>query len=172
MTTTHKWFTAASPMGAVYVAHGDNGISALSLAEGSDAAGFAALVRKTVGVEVVPDDGIDSGLVDEVGAALEQGRSDLAVDLSSCSSFQRSVLVATAAIPRGEVRTYGEIAEAIGRQPNAARAVGNALARNPVPLLVPCHRVVPTGSGIGNYAYGAERKAALLDREGVLVSGS
>ena len=66
------------------------------------------------------------------------------------------------------VRTYGELAAAVGR-PNAARAVGTAMARNPVPLLVPCHRVVPSSRGVGNYGYSPELKAKLLANEGAVV---
>ncbi|MGM5593567.1 MGMT family protein [Corynebacterium glucuronolyticum] len=73
------------------------------------------------------------------------------------------------AIPFGETRTYGQIAEAIGH-PRAARAVGTACALNPVPLLVPCHRVVPAGGGVGNYAGGTAMKAALLGMEREVIA--
>jgi methylated-DNA-[protein]-cysteine S-methyltransferase len=80
------------------------------------------------------------------------------------------VLDATAAVPFGETRTYGEIAAAIGK-PGAMRAVGNALNKNPVPLIVPCHRIVPTGGGIGNYAGTPQLKERLLSIEGALGRG-
>ena len=80
------------------------------------------------------------------------------------SRFQRRVWQAIRAIPRGETRSYGELAAALGR-PGAARAVASACAANPVALLVPCHRVVRTGGGPGGYRWGAERKRALLERE-------
>ncbi len=88
------------------------------------------------------------------------------VDLGSLSDFQRDVLLKTAEIPPGEVRPYGWVAGEIGR-PRAVRAVGTALARNPVPVVVPCHRVVRTDGRIGNYAFGSEVKGALLAAEGV-----
>lgn len=83
------------------------------------------------------------------------------------TAFQRSVLRATCAIAQGETRTYGEIAQAIGR-PRAARAVGSALAANPLPLLIPCHRVVGAGRRLGYYSDGGpEMKRRLLAWEEV-----
>ena len=72
------------------------------------------------------------------------------LDLSGLTAFQRDVYRAARSIPPGEVRTYGEIARAIGR-PRAARAVGSALGRNPIPLLIPCHRVV-SSSDLGGFS--------------------
>ena len=79
------------------------------------------------------------------------------------------MLRATASIPYGEVMTYGEVAEHAG-SPRGARAAGNALNKNPVPIVVPCHRVVPAGGkGIGGYGGHEERKAHLLRLEGWLL---
>ena len=86
------------------------------------------------------------------------------VDLSSVSEFSRSVLEATAEIPYGQVRSYKWIAEKIG-QPKAARAVGGALGRNPVPLVVPCHRIVRSDGSLGGFASGPEFKRWLLAKE-------
>ena len=77
------------------------------------------------------------------------------------TAFQRRVWDAIRAIPSGETATYGALAERIGR-PGAARAVANACARNPVALLIPCHRVVPAAGGEGGYRWGPERKTRLL----------
>jgi O-6-methylguanine DNA methyltransferase len=73
-------------------------------------------------------------------------------------------------IPKGEVRSYGWVAREIGR-PKAVRAVGSALGHNPVPVVIPCHRVVRSDGMIGNYALGAPMKRELLDTEGVDVEG-
>jgi methylated-DNA-[protein]-cysteine S-methyltransferase len=81
--------------------------------------------------------------------------------------FERSVWEELRRIPFGETRSYGEIAQAIGR-PGAARAVGRANGANPIPIVVPCHRVLPSTGKLGNYAGGPERKRALLELEGVL----
>jgi len=81
--------------------------------------------------------------------------------------FSRRVLEETARIPFGSVATYGEVARRAG-SPRAARAAGNALHDNPVPIVVPCHRVVPSGGGIGRYGGQEWRKAFLLELEGAI----
>ncbi len=106
-------------------------------------------------------------LRDQVVAALEgRGVDKPKVDLGDVTDFERNVLEILTKIPRGEVRTYAWVARQAGR-PAAVRAVGNICARNVVPFVVPCHRVVPTSGGVGNYAFGAPVKRALLEREGV-----
>jgi methylated-DNA-[protein]-cysteine S-methyltransferase len=89
-----------------------------------------------------------------------------AVALDRCSTFQQSVLRAEYGIPRGRVSTYRLIAEHVGH-PNGARAVGTALARNPFPLIVPCHRAVRTDGHPGGFQGGLLMKRALLRMEGV-----
>ena len=86
------------------------------------------------------------------------------VDLSNVPSFQRAVLAVTRRIPFGEVRSYAWVAERIGH-PRAVRAVGTALGRNPVPLIVPCHRVQRSDGGLGGYLFGIEVKDRLLTIE-------
>lgn len=88
----------------------------------------------------------------------------LPVDLSRVPGFERRALDVAAAIPYGEVRTYKWIAERLGSA-DAARAVGSAMAGNPVPILIPCHRVVRTDGGLGGYTFGLSRKEALLGLE-------
>jgi methylated-DNA-[protein]-cysteine S-methyltransferase len=89
---------------------------------------------------------------------------DLPLDWSLVRGFGRDVLDRTARIPYGKVATYGEVARDIGR-PRASRATGNALGANPIPIVVPCHRVVRAGGVLGNYGGGPERKAQLLELE-------
>lgn len=100
--------------------------------------------------------------------AIEAGRpGQLPVDLRSVTDFQASVLRQTATIPRGEVRPYAWLAHEVSR-PGAVRAVGTTLARNPVPLIIPCHRVVRSDGHIGAYSLGGpHNKQELLEREGV-----
>lgn len=95
----------------------------------------------------------------------ERAQPDLPVDLQALTPFQRRVLETTRDIRPGEVATYGQVARRIGR-PRAARAVGNALARNPVAPVVPCHRVVRSDGSLGGYTGGVERKRKLLALEG------
>ncbi|MDG6995525.1 MAG: methylated-DNA--[protein]-cysteine S-methyltransferase [Nitrososphaerota archaeon] len=94
--------------------------------------------------------------------------SSLPLDLQA-TAFQSRVWKELRAIPYGSVKSYSEIAERIGL-PKATRAVANACAANPVPLVVPCHRVVPKNGGFGGYGLGVERKKLLLEKEGVDLS--
>ncbi len=90
---------------------------------------------------------------------------DVAVDLGHLSGFVRRALEATRRIPYGSTATYGDVASMAG-SPRAARAAGNAMNRNPVAILIPCHRVVPAGGGLGGYGGHEDRKAFLLHLEG------
>ena len=96
---------------------------------------------------------------------------DLPVDERLMTPFQRSVLAATAAVRAGQISTYGEIAKTIGK-PGAARAVGGALGRNPIPVIVPCHRVLAANGKIGGYsgAGGTATKQELLKLEGAMLA--
>jgi methylated-DNA-[protein]-cysteine S-methyltransferase len=89
---------------------------------------------------------------------------DLPVDLTPLPAFQRLVLEELARVPYGETATYGGLAARIGNA-RAARAVGGALNRNPIPIVLPCHRVVGASGGLVGYAGGLDRKRALLDLE-------
>ncbi len=94
-------------------------------------------------------------------------RFDLPLDLRRMSDFQRTVLLAAARIPRGQVTTYAQLARLIGR-PGAARAVGQALGHNPIPIILPCHRVLASDGSLGGYSArdGVRTKARLLQLEG------
>ena len=106
--------------------------------------------------EAVPED---------LARALRDGReTELEFDLANTTAFERDVLAATCTIPRGQTRTYRWVAAEIGR-PRAVRAVGNALGRNPVPVLIPCHRVTRSDGTLGHYTFGVHTKQALLDAE-------
>ena len=113
--------------------------------------------------------------LDEVRRELEEyfdGRRrdfELPLDWSLTRGFTRSVLRETARIGYGKVRTYSDMAARAG-SPRAVRAAGNALGANPIPVVVPCHRVLRTGGGLGGYGGGVERKRFLLRLEGALNS--
>ena len=90
------------------------------------------------------------------------------VRMDQCRDFQRRVLLETIRIPRGSVTSYGDLAKKISA-PGAARAVGSALAKNPFPLIIPCHRVVKSDGSVGQFGGGTEFKKALLRLEGVQI---
>jgi len=106
-------------------------------------------------------------LLDDAAAQLQEylaGRRrafDLPLDWTGMTDFQAKVLKAVATIPYGETRWYVQVAEAIDR-PTAVRAVGGALARNPLPIVLPCHRVLPVGGGLAGYG-GSERRGGRPD---------
>jgi O-6-methylguanine DNA methyltransferase len=163
-----RYITHPSPLGPVFVAFTGRGVSLVDLA--GDAARFEAAYRARLGREVVPAEALPARLATAVDRALTAGRTRrVPVDLSGLSEFQAAVLRRAAEIPPGEVRPYGWVAREIGR-PGSDRAVGNALAANPVPLVVPCHRVVRADGRFGRYSLGAdENKRRLLEAEGLEV---
>jgi methylated-DNA-[protein]-cysteine S-methyltransferase len=95
---------------------------------------------------------------------------DVPLDRVLMSAFAKKVLAATSAIPYGSVGTYTEMATAAG-SPRGSRAAGNALGSNPIPVIVPCHRVLRTGGNLGGYGGGLDRKRWLLELEGALQGG-
>jgi len=153
-------------LGAVYVAWNRQGVSAA--ARSSSAAEFEELFRKDVGRQLfaaAPPADLAAKISDEL-----EGRRRLRFDLRGLTEFEQAVLRKTREIPRGEIRPYGWVAREIGR-PAAVRAVGTALANNPIPYFIPCHRVVRMDGHIGNYGGGGpEAKRAILTMEGVRVT--
>ncbi|MDD5724030.1 MAG: MGMT family protein [Syntrophales bacterium] len=108
---------------------------------------------------------------EDIGAFLEGTRVNFSMrrlEIGRCREFQQRVFLETMRIPCGSVTSYGELAEAI-HAPGAARAVGSALARNPFPLIIPCHRVVKSDGCSGQFGGGREMKKALLRLEGVEI---
>lgn len=99
--------------------------------------------------------------------AHERTRFDLPIDRRLLSAFAWEVMSGAARVPFGETTTYGELADRIGH-PRAARAVGTALGSNPIPVVLPCHRVLRAGGKLGGYAGGLDRKTTLLEIEGAL----
>ena len=98
---------------------------------------------------------------------------DLALDWAGATDFRKAVWSQTARIPFGGTMTYGDVARAIGN-PNASRAVGQALGANPIPLIVPCHRVLAAGGGLGGFSAegGAKSKRRLIEFESSVVADS
>lgn len=159
--------TGTSPLGPILVGISGQGICGLFvLLDGSALHALGRLHRHYPGAELVEDQAAVADLLPRVTDFLygKDDCRDLSIDMTSGTPFQKSVWESLRNIPRGETRTYGEVAEAIGH-PRAARAVGAACGINPVSLLVPCHRVVASGGSLGGYGWGLERKQALLDLE-------
>jgi O-6-methylguanine DNA methyltransferase len=152
---------ADTVLGTVYVAYNRRGVSRVTQAESADE--FEELFVGELGRPLRR-----AGLPRPVGRALESGDgTGLDYDLRGLTDYWRSVLAVTLHIPRGEVRSYTWVASAAGR-PRAVRAAGSALAGNPVPLLIPCHRVVRQDGHIGNYGLGGPaNKRRLLGHEGL-----
>lgn len=155
-----EWATVDTPIGPAIVAFNRRGISFLRLA--TEPAEFATVFRQRFGARPLRPGNRPPGL----SRALATGRGRaVPVDLRSATPFQRDVLTAIREIPAGEVRPYTWVATKIGR-PKAVRAVGTALAGNPVPVLLPCHRVIRSDGEVGDYVFGRKSKNALLRQEG------
>jgi O-6-methylguanine DNA methyltransferase len=159
-----RYVRLAAPIGPVFVAYGPGGVSAVWRALSPGA--FERAFRARSGRPVRPAQRPPAALVRAVGRQLRGERGAVRFDLAGLSVFDRAVLSKTLEIPRGEVRTYAWLAREIGR-PRAVRAVGSALGRNPVPLLIPCHRVVRSDGRIGDYVFGPPLKRAALAAEGI-----
>ncbi len=158
------WAIVPSPIGDVFVSWTTEGICAVDSARaGTDAEGFVESVRARLDRPLLRAGQAPSG----VAAAAKSGKAtQLRFDLRGLTPFEADVLQATRRIPPGEIRPYAWVAAEIGR-PRAVRAVGSALGRNPVPILIPCHRVTRSDGAVGNYGGGPDMKEELLRLEKV-----
>jgi methylated-DNA-[protein]-cysteine S-methyltransferase len=153
-------------LGEVWVAFSDRGIRLIHRGSFDEfRSAHAARFCRTLKAGTLPD-----ALRTQVEGALRGegvAKPKVAWD-DELSDLERDVLGTLTKIPRGEVRTYEWVARQVGR-PKAVRAVGTVCAKNAVPFVVPCHRVVPSTGGVGNYAFGTAMKREMLRREGVDV---
>jgi methylated-DNA-[protein]-cysteine S-methyltransferase len=163
-----------SPFGRLLVARTDRGVVRLALPKHRTEHRSDDEVLEDLATYVSPRVLESPSQLDEERRELEEyfegkrNHFDVPVDWKlTPAGFRNRALHAVARIPYGETRTYADIAERAGN-PRAFRAAGTACGRNPIPLIVPCHRVVQSGGGIGNYGGGPEMKRALLDLEGSL----
>lgn len=156
--------TLDTPLGRVFVAYNEHGVSAVQHA--ATPAEFESRFRAQCGRPVYPIDELPQTLNNALRRHLRGERAPLRFDLRGLSEFERAVLRKALEIPRGEVRPYSWVAREIGA-PKAVRAVGTALGHNPIPLLIPCHRVVRSNGHIGQYSLGGpEAKRTMLAAEG------
>ena len=156
------WIDA--PFGRVFLAKTEKGVCRLSFRQSEDDL-LSDLERRSLLPEMAPR---KLGRERRELAEYFEGKRrefELPVDLRWGSDFQRSVLRETSRIPFGDCSRYADIARQIGR-PNAQRAVGNALGKNPIAILIPCHRVVASNGGIGGYTGGLDIKRTLMTIEG------
>jgi len=161
-----RYATVESPLGDAFVAWNGRGVSWVGLA--GDPAAFEEAARAHTGRPISRAASLPADLTRASARRLAgDRRATIQLDLRGATSFEAAVWRKTLEIPRGEVRPYGWIAAEIGN-PRAVRAVGTALAHNPVPLVVPCHRVVRSDGTIGRYSMGgAGNKRRILAAEGL-----
>jgi AraC family transcriptional regulator of adaptative response/methylated-DNA-[protein]-cysteine methyltransferase len=159
-----RYAVVGTPIGKVLVAATERGICSVRLGS-SERSMAAELGREFPAATIRRDRNGMSGWVRSLARHLEgrEPRLDVPIDVK-VTAFQWKVYEALRAIPYGETRTYKEVARSIGK-PKAARAVGHACATNPVGLIIPCHRVVREGGGLGGYAWGLGVKKRLLESE-------
>jgi len=153
-----------SPIGDLYVASGPAGVSFVRRT--ASAARFEREFRRRHGRAIAPGQGRPPRGLSEALRKLGSHRTpEIRFDLRGLTEFEQAVLRKALEIPAGEVRPYGWVAREIGN-PEAVRAAGSALAKNPVPILIPCHRVVRTDGRVGDYVFGSRTKRTLLEGEG------
>lgn len=156
-----------TPLGPVWVALSEYGLVAVEL--GDEPEYLIARLPKFGFQEVVRDPKKTKPALQQIREYLEGNRQDfdIPIDWSVMTAFQEKALRATYDVPYGEVTTYGKIAENLGK-PKGAQAVGRAEATNPMPLVIPCHRVLGADGGLHGYGAGEgiETKAWLLELEG------
>lgn len=168
--TTVGYDVLPSPLGPLWVAITPRGVATIHYGEEPSASELRRLIR-VYGPGIVPDHKRSSALARELDQYFTGKRRefDIAYDLSGLTPFQTRVLNATAKIPFGSVSTYGAVARRAGNE-KASRAAGGALNHNPIPIVVPCHRVVGSTGGLVGYAGGLDVKRRLLGVEGADVA--
>lgn len=165
-----RFATFPTALGACGVAWSERGVYALWLPEGSEAA-LKARIKRRAHVEWPPPPHVAEAIAG-IQALIAGERRDLAeigLDMERIGAFERRVYEIARAIPPGRTLTYGEVAEMLGER-NLSRAVGQALGRNPFPIVVPCHRVLAASGRTGGFSApgGVATKLKLLEIEGAL----
>ncbi len=158
-----------SPIGPLFVAVSDRGVCEIGFGAQETEEGFRNQLERRGFFPASDHHGIE-GIARQLAEYFrgERNRFEVPLDFSGISPFTHAVLAATSEVPFGRLATYRDIAQRIGR-PEAMRAVGNALGRNPIPIIVPCHRIVRSDASLGGYTGGIEIKQRLLAHEGVIL---
>ncbi len=159
-----------SPVGSLLVAVSDRGLVRISYDGAFDAGATLEELARIAGPRVLRAPRAVDGAQRELDEYFEGRRQafDLAIDLRGLAPFSVAVLAELAKVPYGATATYGELATRAGR-PAAARAVGMVMNRNPIPIVLPCHRIIGASGSLVGYAGGLERKVQLLRLEGALL---
>jgi methylated-DNA-[protein]-cysteine S-methyltransferase len=162
--------TVDSPLGPLMVAGTPNGLVRLSYSEFRDDEAVLSDLARRVSPRVLEAPARVDRVRRELDEYFEGHRTkfELPIDWTLTRGFTTEVLRATAAVGFGHTTTYSEVARTAG-SPRAVRAAGNSLGSNPMPIVVPCHRVLRTGGGLGGYTGGLERKEFLLRLEGAII---
>jgi len=168
MASVAHYTSVETAVGRLWISYAGGRVCAAMLTE--DEGTFVERCQRELDRPLEYDPHPPEDLLAAVQVRLQDG-APVPFDLDRFTPFQRAVLQAVASIPRGEVRTYGEIAIAVGRA-RAARAVGEVMRTNQIPVLIPCHRVVRAGGDIGNYSPDPSIKRRLLAIEGALQDAS
>ncbi|KPK80130.1 MAG: hypothetical protein AMS25_10040 [Gemmatimonas sp. SM23_52] len=165
---TIRWHTFDTPLGRMYAAASERGLCRLSWHVRGPQAFEQELTARFPGHRLRRDPRGLAGIERQIRSYLEGDCHvfSVALDLSALSDFQRRVLEAARRVPFGKTSTYSELARRV-RRPRAARAVGNALRANPVPIIIPCHRIVRADGSIGGYSglAAVDEKRWLLQQE-------
>jgi methylated-DNA-[protein]-cysteine S-methyltransferase len=170
LPTTLQRHRIASPLGPLLLAASDQGLAGVWF----DDQQHRPLEATVAAWRENPQHPLLQQAAQQIGAYFQSApgatqRFDLPLNLSAGTAFQQAVWRALLEIPAGATRSYAQVAQAVGR-PAAVRAVGAAIGRNPLTIVVPCHRVVGSGGALTGYAGGLERKTALLALEGARIS--
>ena len=160
-----------TPIGAICIGATDKGLFAINFDLTED--DFAKQITKRAEITIEDNTQKTGEITAQIKAYLvgELKEFNIPVDLRTQTDFQQKVLCAVKEIPYGVLNTYGDLAVKV-EQPNAYRAVGQVLSRNPIPLVIPCHRVVSADGTLGGYGgvLGSERKIKLLKLEGAILA--
>ncbi len=159
-----RFTSVETPVGQLWVGYDERGVCLAMLGESEQA--FVERAMDSLGRVAMRDPEPPADLVAAIEDRVEKD-TPIGFNLERFTPFQRAVLETVAAIPRGEVRSYGEVALEVGH-PGAARAVGEVMRTNRIPVLIPCHRVIRSGGDIGRYTPDPAIKRRLLRLEGAL----
>ena len=164
MVIEYQFSTFETPMGYVGILGSENGLKLITLPQSSEKEAENLLFSDSL--TTIASGGLFKDLIQRLKRYYEGKpvKFPVKLDLSGVTPFQRLVWLATGLIPYGETRSYGWVAGKIGK-PNAARAVGQALHCNPLPIIVPCHRVVGSNGEMVGFGSGIDLKRSLLELE-------